>query len=234
MVVAKKSVAKKSAKPAKSGLTVDVVDVKGKVVGSVQLPKEVFGGAVSDRLLAQAAHVYRTNKRQGTSATKTRAEVAYSTRKIYRQKGTGRARHGSRKAPIFVGGGVAFGPKPRVFKKTMNKKQRQQVLFSALAHSHKNKKVHAFSDLVLKLEPKTKVFSQILKNADFKTNNILFVLPKENSEMFMRASRNIPEVSFIDARSINAYEILKAKKLVFFESSMKTLLEHFVHKAAAV
>src|SRR3989344_1755133 len=110
----KKSSAPKTQKVKKtSGLSADVYNTAGKNVSKVNLPKTNFGAKINDGLMAQAVRVYLANQRMGTASTKTRSEVKGSTRKIWRQKGTGRARHGSKKAPIFVGGGVAFGPRPR-------------------------------------------------------------------------------------------------------------------------
>ena len=117
----------------KTGLNIDVFDIKGKNVGSISLPESIFKAKVNPQVVAQAVRVYLANQRQGTSSTKTRGEVQGSTRKIYRQKGTGRARHGSIRAPIFVHGGVAFGPKPRDFSLKIPSKIKQQALFSAFS-----------------------------------------------------------------------------------------------------
>src|SRR6185437_7247197 len=114
-------------------VSVDVVGIDGKVTGKIALPGEIFGEKLNKALLAQAVRVYLANQRQGNASTKTRGEVDGSTRKIYRQKGTGRARHGSVRAPIFVHGGIAHGPKPRDFSLTMPQKMKQKALFSALS-----------------------------------------------------------------------------------------------------
>ena len=112
----------------------------------------------------QYVHIYLTNQRQGTVSTKTRSEVRGSTRKIYRQKGTGRARHGAKKAPIFVGGGITFGPKPRIFALSMNKKQKKLALVSALSYALKEKKISGAQERP-SMEPKTKIHARFLKNA---------------------------------------------------------------------
>ena len=108
----------------KATVSVNVVGIDGKISGKIALPGEIFGEKVNKALLAQAVRVYLANQRQGNASTKTRGEVEGSTRKIYRQKGTGRARHGSVRAPIFVKGGIVFGPKPRDFSLDMPKKKK--------------------------------------------------------------------------------------------------------------
>src|SRR3989338_5152877 len=115
------------------GLVAKVFDTKGALKKTIDLPKEIFGVQENNILLAQAVRVYLANQRQGTVSTKTRGEVAGSTRKIYRQKGTGRARHGSIRAPIFVHGGLVFGPKPRDYSMKFPKKMRKAALASALS-----------------------------------------------------------------------------------------------------
>src|SRR5258708_225116 len=126
------SVSKKTEKKY-TPVSVDVIGVDGKVSGKVSLPGEMFGEKVNKTLLAQAVRVYLANQRQGNASTKTRGEVDGSTAKIYRQKGTGRARHGSKRAPIFVKGGLVFGPKPRDFSLALPQKMKRKALFGALS-----------------------------------------------------------------------------------------------------
>jgi large subunit ribosomal protein L4 len=138
------------------GVKIDVLDLTGKVQTSIDLPAELFGAKVNKQIMAQAVRVYLANQRQGTQSTKTRGEVTGSTRKIYRQKGTGRARHGGITAPIFVGGGIALGPKPRDYGLSLPKKMRRVALASALTsqlNAGKVKVVDGFDTI----EPKTKV-----------------------------------------------------------------------------
>jgi large subunit ribosomal protein L4 len=130
-VVVKKAIVKEA--PKETGLKLSVYDLKGAIAESLTLPKEIFGAKINNSLMAQAVRVYLANQRRGTLKTKSRGEVAISTRKIYRQKGTGRARHGAKSAPIFVGGGIAFGPKPRDFSMKLNQNMRRVALFSALS-----------------------------------------------------------------------------------------------------
>lgn len=208
-------------------LSMSLIDLNGKQAGTSLLPKELFGAKINVALMNQYVHIYLTNQRQGTVSTKTRSEVRGSTRKIYRQKGTGRARHGAKKAPIFVGGGITFGPKPRIFALSMNKKQKKLALVSALSHALKEKKISGAQDAVLAIKPKTKIYAQFLKNAGLADKGVLFIMPADKTEAFMRASRNVQSSSFVEAKSLNAYEVLRARKIVLFESSVKTLVDHF-------
>src|SRR6266404_5428662 len=140
-VNAEVSVSKKTTEKAYATVSVAVVGIDGKVSGKVSLPGEMFGEKVNKALLAQAVRVYLANQRQGNASTKTRGEVDGSTAKIYRQKGTGRARHGSKRAPIFVKGGIVFGPKPRDFSLSLPQKMKRKALFSALSAKVKDKEV---------------------------------------------------------------------------------------------
>jgi len=208
----------------KTSLSAIICDVHGKELGDIDLPKEIFSVTASSKLLAQYVRVYLANQRQGTQLTKTRSEVSGSTRKIYRQKGTGRARHGDIKAPIFVGGGVAHGPKPRDFSLKINKKQKRKALFSALTQRFKSGDIY-FVDGLLKIKPKTKNFVKILADLKLdKTKSILLVLPKEKSENLVLASRNIKEVEFANVASLNAYQVLKARKIIFTKEALPVLL----------
>src|SRR5882724_11511103 len=141
----------------KKTLALDVYGLDGKVAEKVTVPAAIFGEKVNKTLLAQAVRVYLANKRQGNASTKTRGEVDGSTRKIYRQKGTGKARHGSVRAPIFVHGGVVFGPKPRDFSLSLPKKMKRKALFSALSAKLQGKELIVVSSLET-ITPKTKNF----------------------------------------------------------------------------
>lgn len=211
-----------------SDFILPIYDVEGKEKGEINLPKEIFSYNVKPYLLAQAVRVYLFNKRQGTASTKTRGEVAGSTRKIYRQKGTGRARHGSIKAPIFVGGGVVGGPKPRDYSLNLNKKQKRKALFGALTLKFKEKEIFVLEDSILEIKPKTKNIINLLKSLKLNDKKITFVLPKMEKNNFLLASRNIDKVNFIDSVSLNAYDVLKSGKLVFFEKSIEILKNHFL------
>ncbi len=181
-----------------------------KIIEDYKFAKEIFKVEAQPALLAQAVRVFQANQRQGTQSTLTRTEVSGTTKKMYRQKGTGHARHGDRKAPIFVGGGQAFGPKPRDFSLKLPQKMRQLALKMALSQALKDKKIIVISGLE-KLTGKT---SELAKFLDGKTG--LFVPHKFLANLW-RAGRNIPGITIAPFNQLNAYEILKAKKIYWDE-----------------
>jgi large subunit ribosomal protein L4 len=212
-------------------VSVDVLDISGKVTGKVSLPGEMFGEKVNKALIAQAVRVYLANQRQGTVSTKTRGEVEGSTAKIYRQKGTGRARHGSKRAPIFVKGGVVFGPKPRDFSLALPQKMKRKALFSALSAKVKDKEVTVIDGLGT-IVPKTKAFAQMLQKSGIsgKKQKLLFVMAGKDVSVIMRAGRNISGVNFLPSKQINTYEVLAATRLVMMKDAIDEMKEHFLKK----
>lgn len=216
-----------------AGLSVDVYDTKGKVVESMSLPKEIFGSNINTQLLAQAVRIYLANQRRGTSSTKTRSEVRGSTRKIYRQKGTGRARHGGIRAHIFVGGGVAFGPKPRDHSLDFPKKMKRKALFSALSSKLKNGEIKVVTGLT-KITPKTKDMVKVMGNLAIpeEKRKILLVMAqnKKESTNIDRAARNIEGVDLIPAWQLNTYKVLNTKMLLFMKESIDVLEKTFLPK----
>lgn len=186
------------------------------------LPKELFGSKVNEKLLAVAVRVYLANQREGSAKTKTRGQVEGSTRKIYRQKGTGRARHGSIRAPIFVGGGIVFGPVPRDYHLTMSKSVKRAALLSALSARKNDTKIISELDT---LEPKTKKAASALKNAGI-TGSTLLVVASE-SQSLSRAARNLKTVDLIGARDLNPYAVLTHKYIVFTKKSLEESVTHF-------
>lgn len=213
------------------GLAIDVFDTTGKVVEAIDLPKEIFGAKINKKLLAQAVRVYLANQRRGTASTKTRGEVHGSTRKIWAQKHTGRARHGSRKAPIFVHGGIVFGPKPRDFSLKLSKKMKRLALFSALSAKLKSKEIKTVTGLN-KIEPKTKLMAKVIKNLGVSKNinNILLITPFSTKEFesIYRASRNIKGVSILNANMLNAYQVLDNKLILLMKDSIEVMKETFL------
>lgn len=213
-----------------SKLTMKVLDLKGKEIKEIALKKEIFASPVNERLIAQYVRVYLANQRQGTASTKMRGEVVGSTRKIYRQKGTGKARHGDIRAPIFVGGGVTFGPKPRDYSLKMNKKQQKKALFDSLTLKYKNNQIEGLEDGFLKIEPKTKVLYLFLKQTNNNKRKTLLVLPKIEKNNLILASRNIPNLVIVAADSINAYNVLNSEKIFFVEKALELFVNHFFKK----
>jgi large subunit ribosomal protein L4 len=213
------TVAKKTEK--KSNLSLSIYNIEGIEQKIITLPKEVFFVSASSQLLAQAIRVHLVNQRQGNVSVKTRSEVIGSTRKIYRQKGTGKARHGAIKAPIFVGGGVAHGPKQKDYNLKFNKKEKKIALFGALSKKLKEKKIFGLEDKALMIKPKTKIFTNFLKQLKLLGQNNLIVLLKMERNNLILAMRNIPRISFVDARSLNPYLVLQTNNIIFIENSLE-------------
>ncbi len=229
-VVKKVEKAKVASQKVLGGLKLTLLGLDGKESGVVDLPKEIFSIKSSPALLSQYVRVYLHNQRQGNATTKTRGEVVGSTRKIYRQKGTGKARHGDIKAPIFVGGGIVGGPRKKDYTLLINKKQKKKALFSALSNRNANKDIVGLSDKFLEMVPKTKIFAKFLKTAGFEKGSILLILPDMKNDNLIKASRNLAGVTLIEARSINAFEILKHKKIFMVEESFEVLKGQFLKK----
>jgi len=191
-------------------LSVPVYSLAGRVAGTMSLSKEVFGKVVNKKLLAQALRVYMTNKKHLFARTKTRGEIEGSTAKIYRQKGTGRARHGAIRAPIFVGGGIVFGPSPRDVKLDLPKKMKKAALLSALSSKVADKAIAGLSGAE-KATGKTKEAVELLSKIiieDRKFRSVLIVTDGKKDNV-IRAVRNIQGVTALSSDLINAYEVLK-------------------------
>lgn len=211
-----------------STLSVKVYDAKGTEKKTVELSKEIFSQKENPSLLAQYVRVYLANQRQGTASAKTRGEVTGSTRKIYRQKGTGKARHGSIKAPIFIGGGVVGGPKPKDYSLKMSKKQRRIAFFVALTLKQKAHELFAADKDLMTIEPKTNLVVHFLSQTGLKNKKVLFVIPKMAKSNFIFAARNISGVSIVDAISLNPYMLLNAGNIIFVDDALSVLEKHFL------
>lgn len=229
----KKSTAKKAAVlPAggprkQASLSVSVYSLAGKEDGTLVLPKEIFGQKVNNKLLAQAVRVYLTNQKIQPGFTKTRGEVEGSTAKIYRQKGTGRARHGSIRAPIFVGGGIVFGPKPRKTRLDLPQKMKKAALVSALSAKTADKQIIGLSDLE-KATGKTKEMASLVNKllavsySPLAAKSLLIVTDGSQHNM-VRAVRNMPRVNVLPANLINAYEILRHELLLITKEAIEKI-----------
>jgi large subunit ribosomal protein L4 len=208
---------------------IDLYTSTGKKSGQLDLPKEIFAAPVNEQLMTQAVRVYLSNQRRAGAKTKTRGEIRGSTRKIWRQKGTGRARHGDRYAPIFVGGGRAHGPTGEEnYKLRMSKPMKRRALLSALTSKLKDKKVVAVKGLA-KIEPKTKEMAKVIDSLKLnkKDKKILLVLPKILKNV-LRAAGNITEVELVQANQLNTYQILNCDQIIFMEKSINRLKETFL------
>jgi large subunit ribosomal protein L4 len=184
----------------------------------VTLDDSVFGVAPNEHVMYLDVKQYLANKRQGTHKAKQRAEVSYSTKKIVRQKGSGGARHGSIKSPVFVGGGRAFGPVPRDYSFKLNKKVKSLARRSALSDKAKENAIIVVEDFSFET-PKTKKFLEISANLKISGKKLLIVLAESNNNVYL-SSRNLPKVKVVTASDLTTYDILNASNLVLFEGSI--------------
>ncbi len=194
----------------------------------VTLSDSIFGIEPNDHAIYLDAKQYMANQRQGTHDSKERSDIIGSTRKIKRQKGTGTARAGSIKNPMFRGGGRIFGPHPRDYSFKLNKKVKRIARNSALSYKAKENSIIIVEDFTLD-NPKTKGFESFLKGFKIDNKKTLLVLDKADENIYL-ASRNIKNVKVLRADGINTYEILYANNVVFVESSLKTIVDVFSNK----
>jgi len=204
-------------------MKVDLYSEKGiKLAAKAELPEGVFGIKPNDAVLRQYIHVYQTNQRLGTVATKTRGEVSGGGRKPWRQKGTGRARHGSTRSPIWIKGGVAHGPKPRVFSLAIPKKTAQLALKSALSIKASEGKVKVFQKLDFE-KPQTARAAELLEKLGI-SGRVLVVIPGYDKNLY-RSFRNIQGVEVRAAQELNAYDVVLAEGMVLLEEAIKKIRE---------
>ncbi len=194
----------------------------------VTLDSGIFGIEPNDHAIYLDVKQYLANQRQGTHKTKEKWEVAYSTKKIVRQKGSGGARHGSIKSPTFVGGGRAFGPQPRDYSFKLNKKLKQLARFSALSYKVKESALTIVESFDLEA-PKTKEMIRIVKNLKVNDRKILFVLP-ENSENIYMSSRNLQNVKVITVNEISTYDLVNSTSVVFIDGVQDILQAQYGRK----
>lgn len=212
-------------KKVESTLTVSLFDNTGKEKGTVALPEIVFGGKINEPLMAQAVRVYLANQRMGSAVTKTRGEVDGSTRKIYRQKGTGRARHGGIRAPIFVGGGTAHGPKLRDYSLDLPSKMKKAAVISALSKMVKSNSVKVVAGLA-SLDAKTKNTAKMLGGMHLADSKVLLVMPEHNEKVF-KAARNINKLLVRRVQLLTTYDILNAKIILVMQEALAVLEKVF-------
>ena len=201
---------------------VDVYDINGKKVSDVELNENVFGIEPNEAIVHEVLVNYLANQRQGTQSTKTRAEVRGGGRKPWRQKGTGRARQGSIRAPQWLKGGIALGPKPRTYAYTVNKKERRLAIKSVLSSKVLENELVVVDNLNLK-EIKTNAMVKALNNLKVE-GKTLILLPEKN-ETVQKSARNIENVKTTLVNTINVYDLLKYNKLVVTLDTVKKLEE---------
>ena len=201
---------------------VDVLSVDGKKVKELELNENVFGIEPNENIVHSAVVNYLTNQRQGTQNTKTRAEVSGGGRKPWRQKGTGRARQGSIRAPQWIKGGIALGPRPRSYSYKINKKEKRLAIKSILSSKVAEKELVVLDKLELK-EIKTANMVKVLNNV--KAEGKTLILLPANNENVCKSSRNIEGVKTLTVDTINAYDLVKYNNLVVTEDTVKKLEE---------
>ena len=204
-------------------MKLDVINIEGKKVDNIELSEKIFSVQINKNVIALLLDWQLNHLKTRTAKTKQRNEIKGSTAKIYAQKGTGGARHSSRKAPIFVGGGIAHGPKGAVYKvKKMNKRVRKLGLIQILSQKSKEKAVYIIEDFKTEIK-KTKIFNQFLeKNNLF---NSLIISDKTSKDNITKSTRNIPLLKIIESEGTNVYDLLKYKNVIFTKSSLKSFQE---------
>lgn len=195
-----------------------IIDAGGNTTGELGLPDELFGGAVNVPLMHEVVTAQLAAARSGTASTKTRSEVRGGGRKPWRQKGTGRARHGSSRSPIWVGGGTVFGPKPRKYVKKVNKKARRAALRSALSSKASDGRIWILEGWS---EPRTKIARRALQTAGISGRALIVLDPRDSeSEIVDRAFRNLPGAAMALYGSLAAYDVLVADHILFTSAAI--------------
>ena len=203
-------------------MELNIYNINGEVTEKkITLNDSIFGIEPNEHVIWLDVKQYLANQRQGTHKTKERNEVAGSTRKLFRQKGTGGARRGDIKSPLLVGGGRTFGPKPRDYGFKLNKKVKALARRSALSLKAKNSQITVVEDFTFE-QPKTKSFVEITKNLQLADKKLLLVLPGQNKNVYLSA-RNLQGVEIITASDINTYKLMNCGNLVLTESSVAVI-----------
>lgn len=206
---------------------VDVYDMQGKIVGEESLSDELLKDPVNKDVIYYYVNAHLANLRQGNASAKTRGEVSGSGKKPWRQKGTGRARVGSSRTPVWRHGGVAFGPKPRDYSKRLSKKFKQNAIKEVLKDKIKEDKFILF--MPEKVEnPKTKIFAEFLEKMGYGKEKILFILSndKENNRNLVKSLRNIACISYDFSNQLNAYSVLKSDRIIAENAVFKSIRKY--------
>ena len=201
-------------------MQVDVLNIEGKKTGrTVELPEEIFGIEPNDHVIYLAVKQYQGAQRQGTHKVKTRMEVHGSSKKLHKQKGTGGARKGNLRNPLYKGGGTIFGPKPHKYDIKLNQKVKTLAKMSALSYKAKENAIVVVEDVQMDA-PKTKQFTAMLKNIGVAGKKSLFVIPENNDNLYL-SLRNVANVNGSLIRDVNTYDIVNASVLVLTENAAK-------------
>ena len=205
-------------------MKLDVLNTKGATTGrSVELPEEIFGTEPNNHVIYLAVKQYLAAQRQGTHKVKTRAEVKGASRKLHKQKGTGGARKGNIRNPLYKGGGTIFGPKPHSYTIKVNRRVKDLAKISALSYKAKDNAILVVEDITME-KPKTKQFMEILSNLKVANKKALFITPDYNDNVEL-SLRNAPSVMGVLLSDINTYDIVNSEVLVLTESAAKIFAE---------
>lgn len=191
-----------------------------RVVDNYTFPKEIFGNEVNQTLIWEAVRGYLHNLRQGKASTKSRSEVAGGSNKPWRQKGTGRSRQGTIRSPIWRGGGVVFGPKPRDFFLKIPKKKKRKALLQSLSQMYQSEKIKIVDEIAIP-EPKTRLVFDFIKSLEIESKKVLIIVDKKDQNLEL-AARNIPNISIELVRKLNALTVLRFGFLVFTKEAIDT------------
>jgi len=200
-------------------------DWQGSLLGEVDLPAAVFDVEPNEHVLWQSVKVYQANQRQGTAATKTRSLVSGGNTKPWKQKGTGRARHGTSRSPIWVGGATTFGPRPRDYSQTLPRKVRRLALASAMSLRAREGNVTVVDDFAIET-PRTRTVSGFMKSAGLSGKKVCFITDQAN-ETVVKSCRNLAGVEVLSGRALNVYDLMNAQVLVVTRGALKGLEEAF-------
>lgn len=205
-------------------MQVDVLNIQGQATGrSIELPEEIFGAEPNEHVVYLAVKQYLASQRQGTHKVKTRAEVQGASRKLHKQKGTGGARKGNIRNPLYKGGGTIFGPKPHRYDIKLNRKVKDLAKISALSAKASENAIFVVEDIILDT-PKTKQFLSVMGALNVSGKKTIFVVPEYNETLYL-SSRNIPNADTVLLSDVNTYEIVNADVLVLTESAAKIFTE---------
>lgn len=205
-------------------ITCSLFSLKGEELEKIELPKELFDGKVNRQLLSQAVVMYQANQRQGTASTKTRGEVSGGGKKPWRQKGTGRARAGSNRSPLWRHGGVTFGPHPRDFRVSIPERMKRLALRSSLNDKAASDNLLIMDNLNLPSH-KTKDFVSVLSALKLEKKTLVLVDDKEKDIKMVRSCRNVPSVTLLRAQDVNALDVLAHDKILLTKAALKNLTQ---------
>ncbi len=207
-------------------MKLDILNIQGGKTGrTIELPVDVFGIEPNENAVYLAVKQYLANQRQGTHKSKERSEISRSTRKAFRQKGTGGARRGDMKSPLVYGGGRVFGPRPRNYSFKLNLKVRQLARKSALSNKANNGQITVIENIAFDA-PKTQAFVSLLKSLNIADKKALIVTPEYNANVYL-SGRNMPRAGVMVATDLNTYAVMNTNALVLTEGSIAKIVENF-------